>query len=76
MTAPDDASRGGYLPETPASTGPCSEGPDRCIDDMCRGNDVGMCGALSEHLLGITGTEDDEDALAAHPDAGSDWAPW
>lgn len=35
----------------------CAEGPDRCMDDLCRGSDVGLCGALSDRLLGI----DDQD---------------
>jgi hypothetical protein len=36
----------------------CPEGPDRCLDDLCRGQDEGMCGALSDRLLGIR--DDDE----------------
>lgn len=28
------------------------EGPDRCCDDLCRGNDYGICGVPSAHLFG------------------------
>lgn len=41
------------------AVGPCAAGPDRCMDDLCRGSDVGICGALSDRLLGIR--EDDYD---------------
>lgn len=38
---------------------PCPYGPDRCMDDLCRGSDEGLCGALSDRLLGIS--DDDQD---------------
>jgi hypothetical protein len=28
-------------------------GPDRCMDDLCRGSDVGLCGQWSDRLLGL-----------------------
>lgn len=28
-------------------------GPDRCCDDLCRGNDFGVCGMPSDAMLGI-----------------------
>lgn len=39
---------------------PCVYGPDRCMDDLCRGNDVGLCGAVSDRLAGIYEPDDDE----------------
>jgi len=28
-------------------------GPDRCIDDLCRGQDYGICGRMSAELMCI-----------------------
>jgi hypothetical protein len=43
-----------------SATQRCSHGPDDCMDDLCRGSDVGLCGALSDRLLGIYEPDDGE----------------
>lgn len=52
--------------------GPCLGGPDRCMDDLCRGTDVGLCGAWSDRLFRMENGDDedepyyDEDEAEAH----------
>lgn len=43
-----------------ADTPDCG-GPDRCINDMCRGNDEGICGRLSDAALDEFAIYDDDD---------------
>lgn len=48
---------------------PTCPGPDECLDDLCRGQDEGLCGKLSDRVRGADdgwddyGYVDDEDYL-------------
>lgn len=35
-------------------------GPDRCLDDLCRYSDYGLCGIPSDRILGVEDDEDDD----------------